>query len=94
MFILPTDLEFASAGTPPPLRAAFDEFVSCFRPDDEQRELSAEVLWSALHGLVVLSDSGRIPSGGQEERLDFLVTQIADSRRRRPRHEGLERPRT
>jgi AcrR family transcriptional regulator len=79
MFILPTDLKFASAETPPPLRAGFDEFVSCFRPDDEQRELCAEVIWSALHGMAVLSDSGRIPPHGQEERLDFLVTRFADT---------------
>lgn len=77
MFVLPTDLKFASAETPPPLRAAFDEFVNCFRPDNERRELFAEVIWSALHGMAVLSDSGRIPPDGQEERLDFLVTQIA-----------------
>lgn len=77
MFVLPTDLKFASAETPPPLRAGFDEFVSCFRPDNERRELFAEVIWSALHGMAVLSDSGRIPPDGQEERLDFLVTQIA-----------------
>ncbi|WP_276615409.1 TetR-like C-terminal domain-containing protein [Nonomuraea basaltis] len=61
MFVLPTDVKFASAETPPPLRAAFGEFVSCFRPDDERRELFAEVTWSALHGMAVLSDSGRIP---------------------------------
>jgi AcrR family transcriptional regulator len=79
MFVLPTDLKFASAETPPPLRAAFDEFVSCFRPDNDRRELFAEVIWSALHGMAVLSDSGRIPPAGQEERLDFLVTQIAGS---------------
>ncbi|MFF4880196.1 MULTISPECIES: TetR/AcrR family transcriptional regulator [unclassified Micromonospora] len=79
MFVLPTDLKFASAETLPPLRAAFDEFVSCFRPDNERRELFAEVIWSALHGMAVLSDSGRIPPAGQEERLDFLVTQIADT---------------
>ena len=77
MFVLPTDLKFASAETPPPLRAAFDEFVSCFRPDNDRRELFAEVIWSALHGMAVLSDSGRIPPAGQEERLDFLITQIA-----------------
>jgi len=76
MFILPTNLKFASAETPPPLRAAFGEFVSCFRPD-KRRELFAEVIWSALHGMAVLSDSGRIPPDGQEERLDFLVTRIA-----------------
>jgi AcrR family transcriptional regulator len=79
MFILPTDLKFASAETPPQLRASFDEFVSCFHPDNKRRELFAEVLWSALHGIAVLSESGRIPPDGQEERLDFLITQIADT---------------
>lgn len=77
MFILPTDLKFASAETPPPLRAAFDEFVICFHPDNKRRELFAEVTWSALHGMAILSDNGRIPPDGQEERLDFLITQIA-----------------
>ncbi|MEW2444278.1 TetR/AcrR family transcriptional regulator [Micromonospora marina] len=76
MFVLPTELRFASAETPPPLRACFDEFVSCFDPGDERRELSAEVLWSALHGITVLSRSGRVPAGGQEERLDFLVARF------------------
>ncbi|MDQ2585523.1 TetR/AcrR family transcriptional regulator [Saccharothrix yanglingensis] len=76
MFTLPTGLRFASAGTPPPLRACFDEFVGCFPPSDERRELFAEVTWSALHGMAVLSDSGRIPPEGQEERLDFLVTRM------------------
>ncbi|MBF9128098.1 TetR/AcrR family transcriptional regulator [Plantactinospora sp. S1510] len=78
MFVMPTDVKFASAETPPPLRAAFGEFVSCFRPDNERRELFAEVTWSALHGMAVLSDSGRIPPEGQEERLDFLVTMSTD----------------
>ncbi|GAA1618584.1 TetR/AcrR family transcriptional regulator [Nonomuraea maheshkhaliensis] len=76
MFIMPTDLKFASAETPPPLRACFDEFVNCFPPANERRELFAEVTWSALHGMAVLSDSGRIPPEPQDERLDFLVTQI------------------
>ncbi len=61
------------------MRACFDEFVSCFRPDNERRELFAEVVWSALHGIVVLSDSGRIPNEGQEERLEFLTTRFADT---------------
>jgi AcrR family transcriptional regulator len=79
MFILPTDLKFASTETPPPLRASFDEFVSCFRPDNSRRELFAEVLWSALHGIAVLSETGRIPPDGQEARLDLLISQIADT---------------
>jgi AcrR family transcriptional regulator len=79
MFILPTDLKFASAETPAPLRDCFDEFVSCFQPDNQRRELIAEVIWSALHGILVLSDNGRIPPAGQGERIDFLVTQIANT---------------
>lgn len=81
MFAMPTDVKFAHAETPPPLRAAFDEFVSCFRPDNARRDLYAEVIWSALHGIAVLSDSGRIRPDSQEERLDFLVTQLADTPR-------------
>ncbi|MFI7550373.1 TetR/AcrR family transcriptional regulator [Micromonospora sediminimaris] len=77
MFMLPTDVKFAHAETPPPLRAAFDEFVSCFHPDNQRRELFAEVTWSALHGIAALTESGRIPPNGQAERLDFLVTQIS-----------------
>ncbi|MEV6139517.1 TetR/AcrR family transcriptional regulator [Nocardia sp. NPDC051990] len=79
MFVMPTDVKFAHAETPPPLRAAFDEFVSCFRPDNARRELFAEVIWSALHGIATLSASGRIPPDGQDERLDFLITQLADT---------------
>lgn len=82
MFVLPTDLKFASTETPVPLRASFDEFVGCFHPDNERRELCAEVTWSALHGMVVLSGSGRIPADGQEERVDLLIAQIAGLRQR------------
>ncbi|GHF29749.1 TetR family transcriptional regulator [Amycolatopsis deserti] len=78
MFVMPTDVKFAHAETPPQLRAGFDEFVNCFRPDNPRRELFAEVVWSALHGIVVLSDSGRIPTDIQEERLDFLVSRLTD----------------
>ncbi len=79
MFVMPTDVKFAHAETPPPLRAAFNEFVGCLRPDDARRELVAEVIWSALHGMATLSGSGRIPADGQEGRVEFLVTQFADT---------------
>jgi AcrR family transcriptional regulator len=79
MFVLPTELKFASDETPPALRACFDEFVACFRPDNERRELFAEVVWSAVHGMAVLSDSGRIPPALQGERIDFLVARLADT---------------
>ena len=75
---LPTDLEFASDETPAPMRACFDEFVSCFPAGDEQSGLAAEVTWSALHGMAVLSGSGRIPGAWQRARLDLLVSRFAD----------------
>ncbi|MEU4163093.1 TetR/AcrR family transcriptional regulator [Actinoplanes sp. NPDC026670] len=78
MFVLPTDLKFASDDTPAPMRACFDEFVACFRAGDEQSGLAAEVTWSALHGMAVLSGSGRIPGAWQRERLDLLVSRFAD----------------
>ena len=76
MFILPTDLKFAGTETPDALTASFDEFVSCFDPGNEQRGLYAEVVWSALHGLTVLSGSGRIPPEWQEQRLDLLIARF------------------
>ncbi|BCJ47397.1 TetR family transcriptional regulator [Actinoplanes ianthinogenes] len=77
MFILPTRLKFASEETLPPLQACFDAFVECFDPGNERRELFAEVIWSALHGIAVLADSGRIPAAHQDERLDFLVSRFS-----------------
>lgn len=79
MFVLPTGLKFGTAETPSPLRAGFDEFVNCFPPAEERRELIAEVVWSALHGMAVLSASGRIPPEAQEDRLDLLVTRIGSA---------------
>lgn len=77
MFVMPTDVKFASADTPAPLRASFDEFVNALSPDDQPPELYAEVIWSALHGIAVLSASGRIPPIGQEQRLDLIVDRLA-----------------
>lgn len=77
MFVMPTDVKFAHAETPPQLRAGFDEFVSCFPPDTPGRELLAELVWSALHGIATLTRSGRVPLESQEERLDLLVSRFA-----------------
>jgi AcrR family transcriptional regulator len=78
MFVLPTDLAFASDATPAPMRAGFDAFVGCFRADDEHREPRAEVVWSAVHGMAVLAGSGRIPPAGRTARLEVLVAAFAD----------------
>lgn len=82
MFVLPTNIKFASDDTPPALRAAFAALVAALGPDRPQPEFLAEVLWGALHGLVVLAQSGRIPAAGAEARLEILVEKFSDEARR------------
>ncbi len=77
MFVLPTDVKFAHAETPPPLLACFGEFLSCFAEGNPQRELLAEVSWSAFHGIAALAENGRIPPEGQADRLGLLVSRLA-----------------
>ena len=76
MFVLPTKIKFASDETPPALRAAFAALLTALGPDRQEPERSAEVLWSALHGLVVLAQSGRIAASGSDGRLRILVEQF------------------
>jgi AcrR family transcriptional regulator len=76
MFVMPTDVKFASEDTPAPLRAAFGEFVDALPPGTDQPELTAEVTWSALHGIAVLAATGRIPPDGQGERVKILAARI------------------
>ena len=73
MFVLPTKIKFASEETPRALRAAFAAFVNALGPDRQESVFLAEVLWSALHGMVVLMQSERIPAIGAEDRLNILV---------------------
>jgi len=77
MFVLPTKIKFASEETPTALRVAFAELVAALGPDRQEPEFLAEVLWSALHGLVVLAQSGRIPAAGAEARLNVLVQKFS-----------------
>lgn len=77
MFVLPTKIQFASDETPPALRAAFEALITALGPDRQEPVFLAEVLWSALHGLVVLMQSGRIPAKGAEVRLNILVQKFS-----------------
>ncbi|THD60820.1 TetR/AcrR family transcriptional regulator [Phenylobacterium sp.] len=81
MFVMPTDVKFASEDTPQPLKAGFGEFVCALGPFDRHPDLRAEVTWAALHGLAVLRRGGRIPPERQEERIDLLVSQVVNDRR-------------
>jgi AcrR family transcriptional regulator len=78
MFILPTGIQFASEDTPPALRAAFAALITALGPDRPEAIFLAEVLWSALHGMVVLMQSARIPIAGTEDRLNILVQKLRD----------------
>jgi AcrR family transcriptional regulator len=77
MFVLPTKIKFASEETPPALRAAFAALVSALGPDRDPPEAMAEVLWSALHGMVLLEQSERIPAASAEARLIVLVEKFS-----------------
>ena len=77
MFVLPIRIKFASEETPPALRAAFAALVNALGPDRQAPVVLAEVLWSALHGLVVLEQSERIPRAGAGDRLNILVQRFS-----------------
>ena len=77
MFVLPTKIKFASEETPTALRAAFAELVAALGPNREEPVFLAELLWSALHGLVVLAQTERIPASGAEVRLNLLVQKFS-----------------
>ena len=79
MFVLPTELLFASEETPKALRVAFDALVNALGPGQGNPVFVAEVLWSALHGLVVLMQSKRIPVDGAQDRLDILIQKFSSN---------------
>ncbi|MFC4337555.1 TetR/AcrR family transcriptional regulator [Salininema proteolyticum] len=82
MFVLPTQMKFASEETPAPLRAGFEELVGAFGPEDGRTAALAELIWGSLHGLAVLAKGGRIPPEGEKQRLDLLVAMYSNARDR------------
>ncbi|MET8558686.1 TetR/AcrR family transcriptional regulator [Streptomyces sp. NPDC004959] len=76
MFVMPTGLTFAGEETPEVLRDTFDAFVEALPEETDAREGRAELLWAALHGISVLSATGRVPTEGGEARLDLLIDGI------------------
>lgn len=79
MFILPTNLRFAEAGTKPELRAAFESLVAVITPFCANVEDVTETFWAALHGLAALERSGRIRPGMRAERVALVVRAITAS---------------
>jgi AcrR family transcriptional regulator len=79
MFVSPTELLFANENTPTALRAAFDALVTALGPDQGDPVFTAEVVWSALHGMVILMQSNRLPADSAQDRLDVLVRRFSGS---------------
>jgi AcrR family transcriptional regulator len=79
MFILPTNLRFAEAGTRPELRAAFEALVAVVMPFCDDVAVVTETFWAALHGLAELERSGRIRSSARGERVALVVRAIVVS---------------
>ena len=79
MFTRPTALHFAAEDTPPELEAGFNELRDVVAELGElpDADTFAEVLWSALHGLVSLSRTGRLRPTHAAERVDLLVAALS-----------------
>jgi AcrR family transcriptional regulator len=78
MFIRATRLHFAAEDTPAPLKEAFAELRAAVATIAGGRDVDTltEVVWSALHGLVVLGRNGRLRPDHDTARLELLVTQL------------------
>jgi AcrR family transcriptional regulator len=84
MFTRATTLRFADADTPPELSEAFAELRQAVADiaDRQDADTLAEVLWAALHGLVVLNRAGRLRPEQRSARIDLLVDQFTHAHRR------------
>ncbi|MDF5757342.1 TetR/AcrR family transcriptional regulator [Spongiactinospora sp. TRM90649] len=82
MFTMAVDLPFGQDDTPEPLRDGFQALLSGVAQFADGRDpaVLAEVAWSALHGLIVLSRGGRLPAAGREARLTLLLDQLSATR--------------
>jgi AcrR family transcriptional regulator len=78
MFSLATPLPFAREDTPQPMKDGFDAIQRVVAPHAGQRDLGllTEVVWSAVHGQVTLSQGGRLPGHARRQRLAMLVDQV------------------
>ncbi|MEO3807004.1 TetR/AcrR family transcriptional regulator [Nonomuraea sp. B1E8] len=82
MFTMAVDLPFGQDDTPEPLRDGFQALLSGVAQFADGRDpaILTEVVWSALHGLIVLSRGGRLPASGREARLTLLLDQLSATR--------------
>jgi AcrR family transcriptional regulator len=79
MFVLPTNLRFAEAGTRPELQAAFEALAAVVTPFCADAAVVTETFWATLHGLAELERSGRIRPKARNKRIALVVRAIIDS---------------
>ncbi len=79
MFVLPTELRFAEAGTRPELRAGFEALAAVVAPFCDDVADVTETFWAALHGLAELERSGRVRLAARDKRIALVVRAIAGS---------------
>jgi AcrR family transcriptional regulator len=78
MFTRSTRLPFGADDTPTPLVEAFTELREAVATVAGARDVDTvtEVLWAALHGLVMLSRDDRLRPGHDADRIEVLVAQF------------------
>jgi AcrR family transcriptional regulator len=78
MFVRVNGLRFAAQDTPAPLSEAFSELRAAVALVSGERDVDTltEVLWAALHGLIMLDRGGRLRPRRESERLALLVTMV------------------
>ena len=78
MFLLTADLPFGVSEASAPLHAVFVAFRAALAPSAAGRDLDAlaEVGWSVLHGMVMLTRGGRLRPDLQERREALIADQL------------------
>ncbi|MFG1604861.1 TetR/AcrR family transcriptional regulator [Actinoplanes sp. NPDC049265] len=87
MFVRSTRLRFGGTeDTPAPLIEAFTELREAVAAIAAGRDVATltEVVWAALHGLVMLGRAGRLRPDHDTERLELLVAQFRPAGTGRP----------
>lgn len=74
MFQRPIDTPFASADTPPDLRAGFATLAEAI--GDGAGGFTTEVFWGALHGISLLERAGRMRPEHRADRIAELATRF------------------
>ncbi|MET4780625.1 TetR/AcrR family transcriptional regulator [Glaciihabitans sp. UYNi722] len=79
MFTRVTRLSFGGDDAPPPLPAAYGELRAAVAMIAVERDIDilTEVLWAALHGLIMLGRNGRIRPDKFNERISRLIDQFS-----------------